>query len=318
MSHDQQPALIGFRLFDSDGQPYKGGSVSSVSLNPSDVVGELRLAMVNKNPNKLSSVDSAQLKIYKNKTAFVGKEETLEDDCLVSGLGLSDKEALVALVPTPTVSNCPTKQPQSQYCPSQAADGFKRLETAIIPSVGTDIILIPRTEFDLSLRPIELSDAESIAFHGNNPNVCKFLRNTFPSPYTISDAFYFINKIAHHQPDRFRAISVCGSDKSSQVIGIISLVDLEYESAELGYWLSEGYWGKGIMTETVRVFISKYLKERFPSLNRLVAKVVDKNHSSIKTLMKNGFVVVAHQKDALLRQGIVYDEVILTLDMHNN
>jgi len=105
MSHDEQPPLIWFQLVDSDGQPYEGSSASSLSLNPSAVVDELRQAVVNKNPNILSSVDASQLKIYKNKTAFDTKEKTLEDDCLVSGLGLSDKEALVVLVPTPTVSN---------------------------------------------------------------------------------------------------------------------------------------------------------------------------------------------------------------------
>ena len=105
MSHDQHPPLIWFQLVESDGQPYKGSSANSLSLNPSAVVDELRLAVVNKNPNILSSVDASQLKIYKNKTAFDGKEETLEDDCLIYGLGLSDKEALVVLVPTPTVSN---------------------------------------------------------------------------------------------------------------------------------------------------------------------------------------------------------------------
>ena len=83
---DQQPALIWFHLSDSNGQPYKGSSASSLSLNPSAVVDELRQAVVNKNPNMLSSVDAAQLKINKKKTAFDGKEETLEDDCLVSGL----------------------------------------------------------------------------------------------------------------------------------------------------------------------------------------------------------------------------------------
>jgi len=76
--------------------PYTESSFSSVTLNPSAVVDELRYAVVNKTPNILSSVDASQLKIYKNKTAFDGKEETVEDDCLISGLGLlSDKEALV-------------------------------------------------------------------------------------------------------------------------------------------------------------------------------------------------------------------------------
>ena len=50
MSHDEQPPLIWFHLFDSDGQPYKEITVSSVSLNPSAAVDELRLAVVNKNP----------------------------------------------------------------------------------------------------------------------------------------------------------------------------------------------------------------------------------------------------------------------------
>jgi hypothetical protein len=86
--------------------------VSSVSLPLASVINGFRQAVIDANPE--SSLDASQLKIYKNKTAFDGKEETLEDDCLVSGLGSSDKEALVVLVPTTTVSNCMTKQPQSK------------------------------------------------------------------------------------------------------------------------------------------------------------------------------------------------------------
>ena len=112
MSHDQQPPLIWFQLVDSDGQPYKGSSVSSVSLPPASVINGFRQVVINANPE--SSLDASQLKIYKNKTAFDGKEEALEDDCLVSGLGLSDKEALVVLVPTPTVSNCTTKHKHNE------------------------------------------------------------------------------------------------------------------------------------------------------------------------------------------------------------
>lgn len=77
MSHDQHPPLIWLQLFDSDGQPYKGSSASSLSLNPWAVVDERRQAVVTKNPNMLSSVDAAQLKVFKNKTALIGKEELL-------------------------------------------------------------------------------------------------------------------------------------------------------------------------------------------------------------------------------------------------
>ena len=105
MSHKQQAPLIWFRLVDSNGQSYQGRSVSSVSLPPASVVNGFRQAVIDANPNLLSSWDAAQLKIYKSKTAFDGKEEFMEDDCLVSGIGKSDKEALVVLVPTPTISN---------------------------------------------------------------------------------------------------------------------------------------------------------------------------------------------------------------------
>jgi len=50
----------------------------------------------------LSSVDAAQLKVYKNKTAFIGKEELLGEDIFVSGLGMSKTDALIISVPTST------------------------------------------------------------------------------------------------------------------------------------------------------------------------------------------------------------------------
>jgi hypothetical protein len=68
--HDQQPSLIWFQLVESDGQPYKGSSVSSVSLPPASVINGFRQAVIDANPE--SSLDASQLKIYKNKTAFDG------------------------------------------------------------------------------------------------------------------------------------------------------------------------------------------------------------------------------------------------------
>jgi hypothetical protein len=89
------------QLVDSYGQPYKESSVSSVSLPTASVVNGFRRAVMDANPDLLWSLDASQLKIFKNKTGFDGKEEALKDNCLVFGLGLSDKEALVVLVPTP-------------------------------------------------------------------------------------------------------------------------------------------------------------------------------------------------------------------------
>jgi hypothetical protein len=50
MSHDEQPPLIWFHLFDSDGQPYNGSSVSSVSLPPASGINRFRQAVIDTNP----------------------------------------------------------------------------------------------------------------------------------------------------------------------------------------------------------------------------------------------------------------------------
>jgi hypothetical protein len=102
MSNNQQPLLVWFLLLGSGGQEYKGSSASSLSLHLSAVVDELRQAVVTKNRNMLSSVDAAQLRVYKSKAAFMANEEPLAEEVFVSGLGMSKAEALVVSVPTST------------------------------------------------------------------------------------------------------------------------------------------------------------------------------------------------------------------------
>ena len=103
------PPLVWFQLVDfATGKPYKDTSVSSVlrSSFVVPVVDQFRKAVKAEHTNKLSSMDAADLLVYKNKTAFnkrnadEGKEEPLEEDSLVDGLGTTKKEALVVVVPS--------------------------------------------------------------------------------------------------------------------------------------------------------------------------------------------------------------------------
>ena len=102
--------LVWFLLLDSaTGQLYKGTSASSVlcSSLAVPVVDQFRDSVKAKHSNKLSSVDAADLLVYKNKAAFdkrnaavdEGKEEPLEEDSLIDGFGTSKKEALIVVVP---------------------------------------------------------------------------------------------------------------------------------------------------------------------------------------------------------------------------
>ncbi|KAI3653953.1 hypothetical protein MP228_001104 [Amoeboaphelidium protococcarum] len=102
--------LVWFLLLDSaTGEPYKGTSADYVSLPPGSVIAQFREAAKAKHQNKLSSVDAADLLVYKNKAAFDkrnasvddGKEVPLEEDFSIDGLGKSKKEALVVVVPLP-------------------------------------------------------------------------------------------------------------------------------------------------------------------------------------------------------------------------
>ena len=114
MSSDQQSSssLIWFLLLDSaTGEPYKRTTADKVSVSSSADVADFRDAVKVKHSNKLSSVDASQLLVYKNKASFDkrnsqnGKEEPLEVDSLVDGLGETEEEALIVAVQVSDASN---------------------------------------------------------------------------------------------------------------------------------------------------------------------------------------------------------------------
>ena len=123
MSSPPSP-LVWFLLLDSvTGLPYKETSADAVSLPPSSVIAQFRDAVKKKDKDEgdaavLTPFKSSQLLVYKNKSAFdkrdaafdEGKEEPLEEDSLVDGLGTSKKEALVVVVPSSRSSSRSTSE----------------------------------------------------------------------------------------------------------------------------------------------------------------------------------------------------------------
>ena len=88
------PSLVWYLLLDSStGKPYKGANIDYVSLPPTACIAQFRDAVHLRNPNKLSSVVSADLLVYKNKSAFVeGQEKPLRSSYLINDHGKSEKE----------------------------------------------------------------------------------------------------------------------------------------------------------------------------------------------------------------------------------
>lgn len=161
----------------------------------------------------------------------------------------------------------------------------------------------------MKLRPYRLEDAKEMAALANNPKIAANLTNQFPSPYTIKDAKEFIEGALKNEPQRFFCIEVDGAIAGS--IGIHPQNDIYVKNAELGYWLAEEYWGKGIMTQAV-VEMTKYGFVSF-DLVRIYAIPFGDNIGSHKVLEKAGFKLETRIEKNLFKNGKLQDECIYSI-----
>jgi RimJ/RimL family protein N-acetyltransferase len=156
------------------------------------------------------------------------------------------------------------------------------------------------------IRDWRRDDAAAIARHADNPKIARNLRDAFPSPYTPADAEEFLSRVlAKARPTAF-AIAT-----QSEAIGGIGLVpghDVERMNAELGYWLAEDYWGRGIMTSLVTAFTARAFDEF--SLNRIFATPYAYNAGSARVLQKAGFTLEGRLRASAVKDGAVVDQLL--------
>jgi ribosomal-protein-alanine N-acetyltransferase len=154
------------------------------------------------------------------------------------------------------------------------------------------------------LRAWQPGDEQSLQKHADNPKVSAFLRDRFPYPYTMDDALFWVNLMQNQQPLISFAIIVDG-----HACGGIGFEPFGAESritAEIGYWLGEEHWGKGIITEAVKL-VTGYAFENFP-LIRIEAGVYDKNTASMRVLEKAGYILEAILRKLIIKNGEVMDK----------
>jgi RimJ/RimL family protein N-acetyltransferase len=143
----------------------------------------------------------------------------------------------------------------------------------------------------------------------NNPRIAENLRDGFPHPYTREDGLQFINRFMNDDPVRIFAIEYdhqpCGS------IGILPQEDIHRRSAEVGYWLAEPFWGRGIATEAVRQIIEYGF--RTWDINRIFACPYSTNSASQRVLEKAGMKYEARLIKAIWKNGKFLDELIYSI-----
>lgn len=146
------------------------------------------------------------------------------------------------------------------------------------------------------------ADVEILHRYANNRKIWLNLRDIFPHPYTIEDARWWIEHTSQEDPER--SFAIASEEEPIGGIGLIFGDDVHRYSAELGYWLAEPYWGRGIMTGAVRAMI-EYAIEKLP-LNRIYAEPFAPNLASLRVLEKADF-----HREGLLRASVVKNGEIL-------
>jgi len=156
------------------------------------------------------------------------------------------------------------------------------------------------------LRPWHIDDALALVKYANNRKIWLNLRDGFPYPYTTQDAQHFLDMVSRQTPQTFFAIAT--HTEAIGGIGIMPNSDVHRLTAELGYWLAEPFWGKGIMSEAVYVF-TEFAFAQF-NLVRIYAEPYAYNNASSRVLEKAGFSFEGRLKCSVIKDGVILDQLL--------
>lgn len=156
------------------------------------------------------------------------------------------------------------------------------------------------------IRSFRPDDAASLARHANSRAVWRNVRDHFPHPYTVEDAALWIERCREALPETQFAIEVDG--EAAGGIGFFLQRDVERRSAEIGYWLGEAHWGRGVMTDAVRA-ATAYGFATF-GLIRIYAMVFAWNAASCRVLEKAGYTLEGRLRRAVVKDGQVLDQLL--------
>ena len=159
----------------------------------------------------------------------------------------------------------------------------------------------------LTLRAWQYTDVDQLAKLANNRAIWNNLRDYFPHPYTRADANKWIRSHSTKRSSTHYAILMDG-----ELVGAISIIpkeDIYRRSAEIGYWIGQPFWGKGIGTLAVTEVLEIFHRTH-PEIIRVFAEVFAENKASMKVLQKNGFVLESVRKNAVIKNGVIGDDTV--------
>ena len=159
------------------------------------------------------------------------------------------------------------------------------------------------------IREWRLSDAVDLAMALSNKKVQDNLRDGLPFPYTEKDSLEYINAMLTADKNDTFAFAVTVYDKVIGSISVFRQGNIHRLTAELGYYISEEYWGNGIMTEAVKQICDYVFRNS--DIIRIYAEPFSYNTASCRVLEKAGF-----QFEGLLRQNAIKNNKVIDMKMY--
>jgi len=157
-----------------------------------------------------------------------------------------------------------------------------------------------------TLRKWKDSDLENLVKNANNYNVASTLRDAFPYPYTVEDGKEWIEFAGNEEGGHNFAITI-----NNEAIGCIGLIvgkDIERKSSEVGYWLGEDHWGKGIVSSALKSTVEFAFDNL--ELERIFAVPLEYNIASRKVLEKNNFLLEGILRNSVFKFGKFHNQAL--------
>ena len=160
------------------------------------------------------------------------------------------------------------------------------------------------------IRKWKLTDAKNIAVALSNKKIQDNLRDGLPYPYTEQDGIDFISSMLSANEDETFAFAITLDDKAIGSIAVFRQQNIHRQTAEMGYYIAEEYWGKGIMTDAVKQICEYVFKNS--DILRIYAEPFAYNTGYCRVLEKAGF-----QYEGTLRNNAVKNGKVLDMKMYS-
>jgi RimJ/RimL family protein N-acetyltransferase len=167
-----------------------------------------------------------------------------------------------------------------------------------------------KLQFDnYCIREFFPDDVVSLAKYANNYSISRYLRDAFPFPYTQKDAKEWIDTV---MDDEFNlAFAIANEKELIGGIGAMPNHDVNRFTAEIGYWLAEPFWNKGIISKAVSTFCGYLFNNH--NFNHLTASIYEGNDASMKVIQKAGFVLEGVLRKNVYKENKFLDQYIYGL-----